>query len=234
MSAPEPLVLLPGMDGTEIMFAPLVAQLPPSLAPHVVTYPATGNNGYGDLLPLVLDAVRSYPRCHVLGWSFSGPLALRAAALEPARVRSVVLAASFVQPPLRWLPWLGPLLVTPAVGAMRFVRRLPIWLLRAPDDPFRRAKAQLWQAVLARTLAARTRAIRGVDARGDLRAVTQPLLYIAGDRDRVVPAHNVAAMRVQRPSLEVATIAGGHFALYTNAPAAAGAIGEFLRRGAAD
>lgn len=232
MNAPPPqaLVLLPGMDGTDVLFGPLLAALPPWLLPHVVSYPSAGRNGYDELLPLVLDAVRSHASCHVLGWSFSGPLALRAAVLEPARVRSVVLAASFVQPPVKWLSWAGPLLGTPAVGTIRVVRRLPIWLLRPPSDALRRDKARIWQRVPARTLAARVRAIRRVDARADLRACQRPVLYIAGDRDRVVPPHNAAAMRAEQPAIELATIAGSHFALYSNADAAAQAIAAFVQR----
>ena len=36
------LVLLPGMDGTGDLFAPLLSALPPALRTIVVRYPATG------------------------------------------------------------------------------------------------------------------------------------------------------------------------------------------------
>jgi pimeloyl-ACP methyl ester carboxylesterase len=226
--SPQRLLLLPGLDGTEILFAPLLSALPDWLLPTVVTYPIDGRNGYEDLLPVALEAVRRQPDCHVLGWSFSGPLALRLAHAEPGRVRSVTLVASFVQRPLRWLGVAGPMLNAGVVGAVRTLRRLPIWLCRAPDDPLRRDKARIWQRVPARTLAARARAIRSVDARADLTAVQRPLLYLRSLRDRAVPSSNLEHMRALRPDLRVATLAGDHFALYADPAAAAAAIAQFV------
>ena len=57
MTPEATLVLLPGLDGTDAMFAPLLESLPPWICPVVVTYPASGPNGYDDLLPLVQRAV---------------------------------------------------------------------------------------------------------------------------------------------------------------------------------
>ncbi len=231
-SPPErtPIVLLPGMDGTTILLEPLMAALPPELPPHAVSYPIDGDNGYDALLPRVLAAIDAHPRCHLLGWSFSGPLALRAARARPDVVRSVTLVATFVQAPQPLLRLLGPLLVTPVVGLVRTLRRLPIWLLRPPHDPLRRAKARVWQTVPARTLAARTRAIRCVDARADLTAVQAPLLYLRSSADRVVPDHNVAQVQRLRPDVEVATLPGDHFALFGAAAAGARAIAGFVAR----
>jgi pimeloyl-ACP methyl ester carboxylesterase len=99
-TAPATLVLLPGLDGTEVFFRPLVASLPSWVKPVIVTYPTTGANGYADLLPLVEAAVASIENCYILGWSFSGPLALMLAAKEPRRTQGVILSASFIRPPL--------------------------------------------------------------------------------------------------------------------------------------
>lgn len=228
---PVHLVLLPGLDGTEVLFGPLLRCLPEWLQPTVVTYPEEGPNSYEDLLPKVLQAIDALPDCVVLGWSFSGPLALRAANQRPDRVRAVILGSTFVRAPLAWMPPLRKLLRTPVVGTMRFVRRLPLWLNRPLHDPLRRDKAILWQRVPARTLAARARAIAAVDAREDLRRCVQPILYLAADHDDVVPPVNLAEVLRERPAVQVATIAGNHFALYANPTAATQAIEGFLRGG---
>jgi pimeloyl-ACP methyl ester carboxylesterase len=224
---PVRLVLLPGMDGTEIMFAPLLAALPAWIQPEVVTYPEHGPNTYEDLLPQVVDAIARGGDCVVLGWSFSGPLALRAAVLDPARVRGVILAGSFVTPPLRGLRYLRLAVRTPVFAAVRVLRRLPLWLTRPPHDPLRRAKALIWDRVPARTLATRARAVLRVDAREDLQRCPCPLLYLAGTADHIVPPHNVAAIVRQRPPTQVAKIAGRHFALHTSAADGARAIAAF-------
>lgn len=226
---PVHLVLLPGMDGTEVLFGPLLRSLPDWLHPTVVTYAIEGRNGYEDLLPKVLAAIDALPECVVLGWSFSGPLALRAANQRRGRVRAVILCATFVRAPLAWMrPWRA-LLQTPIVGTMRFLRRLPLWLGRPPNDPLRRDKAILWQRVPARTLAARARAIAAVDAREDLRGCVQPTLYLAASDDTVVPPANLDEVRRERPAVQVATIVGNHFALYANPMAATQAIERFVR-----
>ena len=224
------LVLLPGMDGTAILFGPLLHELPDWIEPICVEYPAGKQNGYEDLLPAVLDIVRRQPNCHVLGWSFSGPLALRVARAEPQRVRSIILVATFVQRPVAWLEFAGPLLIAPVVATVRTLRRLPIWFGRAPTDPLRRDKAKLWQRVRARTLAARARAIRGVDARDDLRACQQPLLYVASREDRVVPVHNAEQVARLYANAEIVMVSGDHFALYSKAAAGAAVIAAFVRQ----
>jgi pimeloyl-ACP methyl ester carboxylesterase len=226
---PVHLVLLPGMDGTEVLLLPLLRNLPDWLRPTVVTYAIEGRNGYDDLLPKVLLAIDALPECVVLGWSFSGPLALRAANQRRDRVRAVILCATFVRAPQAWMrPWRA-LLQTPIVGTMRFLRRLPLWLGRPPDDPLRRDKAILWRRVPARTLAARARAIAAVDAREDLRRCVQPILYLAASDDAVVPPANLDEVRREQPTVQVATIVGNHFALYANPEAATQAIVTFVR-----
>ncbi len=224
------LVLLPGMDGTDVLLGPLLDALPSRLAPDVLTYPERGPNTYEDLLPRVVEHVRSGPAAVVLGWSFSGPLALRAAQECPDHVRAVVLVATFVRPPLRFLPYVRQLVRTPLVATLRTLRRLPIWLCRAPDDPLRRAKAEIWRRVPPSTLATRSRAILAVDARAALQNCRAPLLYIGSSADNVVPQRCADLVRELRPDVETAMIPGGHFALYEEAQAGADAIADFVDR----
>lgn len=49
------LQLLPGLDGTAVLFGPLREALPPAFAAHVVEYAAAAT-GYDDLLPVVRAA----------------------------------------------------------------------------------------------------------------------------------------------------------------------------------
>ncbi len=53
------LVLLPGLDGTEILFGPMIQALTPWVRPVVVPYPASGPAGYEDLQPRVEGRRRS-------------------------------------------------------------------------------------------------------------------------------------------------------------------------------
>jgi pimeloyl-ACP methyl ester carboxylesterase len=225
---PLTLVLLPGLDGTEIFLQPLLRALPESVRPLVVCYPIAGPNRYPDLLAIVREAVAGLDQFHVLGWSFSGPLALMLAAEEPQRVRSVILSASFVRPPRPALASIRFMISGHSIWLWRAARRLPLWVLRPRSDAFRQAKMQTWRRVSARVLAKRVREIMSVDAREALRACRQPVLYLAASRDSIVPRRCLDEILSVHPSVKVATIEGEHIAMYANPQAAARAIAGFL------
>ena len=69
--------------------------------------------------------MRDIATFYVLGWSFSGPLALMLAEKEPQRTRGVILSASFIRPPLLFLPWVRFAIGTPLVIIIRLARRTP-------------------------------------------------------------------------------------------------------------
>lgn len=222
------LVLLPGLDGTDEFFAPLLAALPPWLEPRIVTYPGSGRQDYETLLGVVRAAIADVGACHVLGWSFSGPLALALAAAEPERVRGVILVATFVRSPHRMLSALRHAITGPAVWSWRFGRRLPLWLFRPRADPLRQAKSRTWRRVSASVIAARLRAVVSVDATDALRRCPQPVLYLASARDGIVPNRNAGEIVALRPAVQVAVIPGAHQAMYSHPLHAADAIATFV------
>jgi hypothetical protein len=77
------LVLLPGLDGTDVFLRPLVAAFAPTIRPIVVTYPASGAEKYGDAFDVVRRATEGLSEFYALGLSFSGPLAVMLAAEDP-------------------------------------------------------------------------------------------------------------------------------------------------------
>ena len=221
-------MLLPGLDGTEIFLQPLLKALPDSVRPLVVSYPLSGPNRYPDLLAIVREAVAGIGEFHVLGWSFSGPLALMLANAEPQSVRSVILSASFVRPPRPNVAKLRFALVGPVMWLWRAARRMPLWLLRQRTDAFRQAKSESWRRISARVLARRVREVMQVDAREALRTCRQPVLYLAASRDGIVPRRCLDEILSVRPSVKVVTIEGEHFAMYANPQPAARAIAAFI------
>jgi pimeloyl-[acyl-carrier protein] methyl ester esterase len=226
------LVLLPGLDGTEIFFKPLLAALPTWVKPLVVTYPTSGANDYSHLLAVVRAAIEDSMDFYVLGWSFSGPLALMLAAKEPNRIRGVILCASFVRSPLPVLSSLRFAVVSPVVHLVRLARRTPMLLSNYSTDMLRHDKATTWARVPSRILAARARVILALDARDHVRECPRPVLYVAGSRDRIVPSWNAEEVVRELPSTKVVTIDGPHLALYTNPGAAVHAIVGFMRESA--
>ncbi|MCA9686896.1 MAG: alpha/beta hydrolase, partial [Myxococcales bacterium] len=97
---PPPLrvLLLPGLDGTGRLFAPLLPALPSNWRPEVVAYPGGEVLGY-DALEGQLRAAFAGEDTLVIAESFSGPLAIRLAADPPPGLRALVLVATFARPP---------------------------------------------------------------------------------------------------------------------------------------
>ncbi|MFO0775698.1 MAG: alpha/beta hydrolase [Nitrospiraceae bacterium] len=228
MSSPFHLVLLPGLDGTDVFFRPLVRALPSWIQPHVLCFPTTGASDYPTLVQFATDALHALPHYYVLGLSFSGPLALMLAAAHPERVQGVILASTFVRPPRSQYRYLRFAAVTPLVWALRASRRLPLMLSTRAQGAAWRDKCETWSRVSSRMVAARMRAVLAVDAREPLRTCPQPVLCLAGRADRVVPFRNVDDIVRIRPSTAVQLLEGDHFALYTHPQSAAQAIARFM------
>lgn len=222
------LVLLPGLDGTEAFFRPLLAALPAWIDARVVTYPAAGPNDYADLLPLVQRVIDASQPAYLLGWSFGGPLAMMAAAANPDAVRGLILCASFARAPHPGLaPWRFAVR-PPLVAAIRALRRTPGLLRGYSSEGLRRAKAEVWDAVDSRVLATRARAALGVDTRQHLARSAKPVLYVASSRDHIIPPRNIDDVRAAACACEVVTIEGTHLALVSNPEPAAAHIARFI------
>ncbi|WP_082098408.1 alpha/beta fold hydrolase [Sulfuricella sp. T08] len=229
MNATTKLVLLPGLDGTEILFGPLLRHLPSWIDPVVITYPASGINNYENLLPIIIREVTSLNNFVVLGWSFGGPLALMVAAQCPSQVSGVVLCGSFVTSPRPGLVPFRFAVRAPLIAVVRALRRTRLLIPGYASTEFRRAKAMTWKRVNSRTLASRSRAALSVDVRHQLRACRAKLMYLASTRDEVVSRNSLNEILAIAPQTQVAEVEGPHFALFTNPVKSVDCIVEFLR-----
>lgn len=225
------LVLLPGLDGTGLLFRPLLEALPPSPAARVVAYPPDRELGYEALLPLVLDALPADGPFILLGESFSGPLALMAAARRPAGLAGVVLCASFDRCPHPYVPrWVGSL-VRP--GLLRIVPGFSQvkGLLGCYATPALKALVRKALAMVApEVFACRLRAVLAVDVTAELARCPVPLLYLRGSRDWVVPFWNARRVRRVLPAAVVRVYPSPHMVLQTQPRLAAEALVRFAEQ----
>lgn len=222
------LVLLPGLDGTGELFAPLVAALGGTVV-QVVRYPAdrpmdyTGHEAFARSQLPQDDFV-------LLAESFSGPVGISIAAAPPPGLRGLVLCATFASNPL---PMFKPL-----AGLARLlpVPRLPTsiaahWLFPDRGTPeLRRAHAAAMRSVSMRALGARIAAVLSVDKRDLLAKITVPMLYLRANQDRVIPRAAGLAILNLRPDIALAKFDAPHFLLQTEPAACAATVLEFARR----
>ena len=225
------LIALPGMDGGAHLFGPLRDAAPADVDVVAIGYPPGSANGYDDLLPSVRARLPTDRPFYLLGWSFSGPLALMLAAERPPQLRGVVLAASFARDPVPRLPRWARRFATPAVfrfypAASRLKALLGGYGTPQVRAMLRRAHAEAGNVALA----TRARATLFVDATPALAACPVPVLYLRASKDEVIGASCSEEIRRLLPSAEIAEIPGPHLALITNPGAAWTALSAFMNR----
>lgn len=216
------VVLVPGMDGTGRLFHVQEALLAPAYEVHTVPLrdDATRMDVLVEDLAARLRALGTPDGAGaiVVGESFGGTLALSLALAHPGLVRALVVVNSFpyFRPQhrlhaallgLRLLPW----------GAMPLVRRLTAWRLHSRFT--HRAEVQRFlretRATTRRGYLNRLRILTRYDVRAALPRLAVPTLFVAADRDHLVPA--VAQARLMAglvPGASVRVLEGhGHICL---------------------
>lgn len=218
------LLLLPGMDGTGLLFRSLVEALPKPIAPLVHAYDAQQRLGYDALRAALPTIDEPYA---ILGESFSGPLAIRRAADDP-NVRAIILTASFAEAPRAALRAFAPM--SQAVFSAPPPRLVVKHLLLGPHaTPALISEVQeAIRRVDASVLAQRLKEVAHVDVRRELAALSCPLLYLQGAHDRLVPA-SCGAQIATGVGRILHTLDAGHLLLQTQPAASANVITTFLR-----
>ena len=231
--APLPTLLLPGLDGSGRLYAPLLAAGPRAFAPRVVALPADEPRGYDEYLDGLREALPRRGSFALLAESFSGPLAVRLAAERPRGLVALVLAATFLRRPLQ--PWLAPF--APLVGERLFslplqppVIRLLLAGASAPDAVVK-AIAEATAAVPPAVLAARAEAAIAADVREALAASQVPLLWLQPTGDRLLRTDSAAEVRAARPDARVHRVEGPHTILQVRPQASLAVIEPFLAGG---
>ena len=222
-------MLLPGMDGTGDLFAPLLTALGPDVPAVVVRYPNEPLD-YAAHEEFVRSALPTSGPYVLLGESFSGPIAISIAARRPNGLVGYILCSSFVTSPRTALRLLRPLLglfppqhVPPPLATYFLMGKFATAELRAMH-------AQVLRRVSPSTLVARLKAIAGVDVRDMLGRARVPALYLRATEDRLVPRSATRAFTECVSNARVVDIEAPHFLLQANPTAAAQAIRDFMRQ----
>ena len=191
-------MLVPGIDGTGLLF---YRQVPLLERRYAVTTTRLRDDARG-MDELVADLHRSVEAAAagpvtLLGESFGGALALSYALTHPARVGRLVILNSFAHfgSPARL--WLGyHLLRATPWGMMRLVRQLNGRRMHSPGtDPEEiRRFLELMQNTTREGYLSRLQILRDYDVRGQLAALQMPVLYLAADRDVLVPSVDQARL----------------------------------------
>lgn len=222
------LVLLPGLDGTGLLFKDFVASLGPEVEVVVASYPMDTVLDYSELESVARSFLPRDRPYFLLAESFSGPIAISIAASSPPGLLGMVLSCSFVRNPL---PLLG---VFRSAIRVAPVALLPMALLsflvlgRFASPALRGELAKSLSLVLPEVLRARARAALSVNVSSSLSRIKVPVLYLRASEDRVVPRFSSELIVSRVPHTKVVEFPAPHFLLQVLPSKAAAAVAEFM------
>ena len=223
------IVLLPGLDGTGLLFKPLLEQEPAQFDSIVVHYPTDQPSTYPELSRYVLEQLPREEAFLLLAESFSGPLALEIAAKRIKNLLGVVLAASFAQSPVpRWIqavPLQG-LQLLPLTSRMMHT----VLLGKQANMEMYQLLAQVIRGVPTKILAYRIQEVLKVDAMAALSSLEVPLLYLQATQDKLIRKSSVRRMRRVQPMMEVVEVVGPHLVLQVNPKRSWQVISDFVQK----
>jgi len=212
----DAVVLVPGLDGTGLLFyrqIPLIARAF-RVASYALRDDATTMAELVADLGRIVDVVAGDAgRAIVVGESFGGALAMSYALAAPDRVRGLVVLNSFAHftPQIRLRAGLAALRLLPW-GAMRIVRRFTASHLHSPHTHQEEIARflQLTARATKRGYVNRLRILTSYDVRPRLADLRPPALFLASDRDRLVPAVEQARLMARRAPGAVVRVLEGH------------------------
>jgi pimeloyl-ACP methyl ester carboxylesterase len=221
------LVLLPGLDGTGLLFERFVAALPSEIETRIIDYPRV----VASLEEHAATVAAQLPtgRLTLLAESFSGIVALHLLRNRQVSVEKIIFVASFGSAPQPYLK--AFLFLIPTV--LRFTPFVPspVWRLMcltaatpASDIAWvKEAVAQVPPSVLAHRL----RLIASAKI-GDGQPIDVPAYYIQPDGDRLVPRTAADQLQKSFRQFTLLHVPGPHFLLQSSPTVCAQLIAGIL------
>ena len=216
-----PIILVPGMDGTGELFYRQVPLLEKSysVATYALRDDAVSMEVLADDLKQVIEqAAPENKRAIVLGESFGGTVALSTALRYPKHVAGLVILNSFpyFAPQVRLRLAIAAVSLMPW-GAMGLVRHATSFFMHSRHT--HRQELSKFLELTARTTQVgyrnRLRILKTYDIRKRLFEIQCPALFLASERDHLVPSVAQAHLMAERvPGATVRVLSGhGHICL---------------------
>jgi pimeloyl-ACP methyl ester carboxylesterase len=229
MSTVARVVLLPGLDGTGMLFGPLLKALRKDIAPLVIAYPPDRILSLPEHAEWVENRLPQ-GKPVLLAESFSGLVALALLAEAASRFESVIFVGCFAEPPGPFISRLTPLL--PKAGTL--MRSAPAFLLReyclgqiASVDQLNLVRSAI-KAVSPEVYSHRLNLISRRHSFGSGQFAV-PCHYLQAAADRLVPPRCAQWFQKRFASCAVTRIDGPHFLLETRPAECAGILAQIVR-----
>lgn len=222
------LLLLPGLDGTGLVFEPLLTYLPAEIETQVVRYPVDRIMSFQEHVAFVRKQLPKRKPFVLLAESFSGPIGLQLLADPPDNLVGVLFVATFAHYPSPFLLDASRILpqglLLKLFSTTLFSRFF--CLGRASGDAVRIFHEAL-ESVKLNVLSHRLQILTELPPPPDT-TFSGPCLYLQASNDRLVPSRAVAPLQKHLPQLQVMKIHGPHIVLLAQPEAGARIISDFV------
>ena len=221
------VVVLPGMDGAARLLNEFAEALQPVAEVQLVDLSDDRALGYDELVEVTRTRLPKNAPFFLLGYSFSGPIAIRLAAERPNGLVGLILCCTFARTPRPLLARLAKLIPLSLIP-----RRLQAVLLFGlqGDSTTRSAFNQVMAQLDSRILKRRISAVSAVDESSRLGEAQVPTLYLRAQDDQLVPSSAGRLIFETSSNCTLKTIPGPHALLHVQPDEAANAVTLFINQ----
>ena len=209
------VVLLPGLDGTGVLFKPFIEALPNEFDTLVVSYPSNTKLSYQQLTELVISQLPE-EEFILVGESFSGYIAYQVALRKPKNLKSVIFVATFLESPRPFLlglsSWLPRSLLLSAPLPNYVVKTFLLGL--AANKKMIGLLKQSIKQVSPNVLSYRLQEIAKL--RNNHQFCEIKATYIQATDDKLVPKRCLDSFNKVFNNINIFQIEGSHFILQAN------------------
>jgi pimeloyl-ACP methyl ester carboxylesterase len=208
-------VFLPGMDGTGLLFEPILRLWTESPPPIVVSYPSDRVLGYEQLQSYVVSLLPVTDPYVLIAESYSGPIAARIAATRPPMMRGLVLSATFIRKPRGWIGDWSRFFIGPYLFRQTWTHFIAEAILKwqgLTEGQIKLVVGAL-EYVRPHVLVARLKEALDVEAFEDLRKCNVPVLCLYAERDLVLADRCHELIGQANPKVKLVGLDTPHFLL---------------------
>jgi pimeloyl-ACP methyl ester carboxylesterase len=206
------IVLLPGLDGTGELFAPLIEELHDSFEIQIIRYDTQKKQSYQELFDYVIENLPSDDFI-LVAESFSGFIAYQIGLKKPQNLKHIIVVATFLQNP-------RPRLLN--LIANSYILSLPIpkiiikmfFLGFSTDIKTINLFQKVIKTVSPNVIYFRLREIEKLKLKEE--KITLPITYIQANNDQLVLKKSLEYWRKVCHDLEIFQVDGKHFILQSN------------------
>jgi pimeloyl-ACP methyl ester carboxylesterase len=206
------IVLLPGLDGTGELFAPLIEELHDSFEIQIIRYDTQKKQSYQELFNYVIDNLPSDDFI-LVAESFSGVIAYQIGLKKPQNLKHIILVATFLQNPRPILLNLIPNSYILSLPIPKIIIKM-FFLGFSTDIKTINLFQKIIKTVSPNVLYFRLQEIKKLKLKEE--EITLPITYIQANDDQLVLKKSLKKWERVCHNLEIFQVDGKHFILQSN------------------